>query len=95
LYELSTRGGKPYFNFSNETTAEKVVSGYRLEKPNDCPDDVYTLMRECWDAAPSKRPLFPDIINRIDIMIKNRHPQEPIQEKGNFFYLNTNVGSGI
>jgi hypothetical protein len=79
----------PYFHFSNEITAEKVVTGYRLEKPNECPEDVYLLMIDCWDASPSKRPLFPDIVNRIDTMIKTRVPQVPTQnfEQGNHLLL--------
>jgi hypothetical protein len=72
LYELFSRGGTPYFSFTNQECAEKVVAGYRLDKPKDCPDDVYELMRACWDADPEKRPLFPEIVNRIDEMLAKR-----------------------
>jgi serine/threonine protein kinase len=74
LYELFTHGVVPYFSFTNTQTAEKVVNGYRLEKPKDCSDDVYTLMRACWEEDPSKRPSFSDIVDRIDPMIKQRQP---------------------
>jgi hypothetical protein len=80
---LFSRGGTPYFSFSNHETAEKVVDGYRLDKPKKCPDDVYTLMRACWDEDPAKRPSFPEIVNRIDGMITIRQePEMPSQTQG-------------
>lgn len=30
-------------------------SGQRLPKPPTCPDDVYQIMKECWDADPNRR----------------------------------------
>jgi serine/threonine protein kinase len=84
LYEIFTRGAVPYFSLSNETTAERVVLGYRLEKPMDCPDDVYSLMRSCWDADPSKRPSFLDIVDNIECMLRKRQkPQEHKKEQEN------------
>lgn len=57
---------------NNLETATKVLSGYRLEKPTSCPEDVYFLMRSCWEEAPENRPSFEKIIEQIDSMIQKR-----------------------
>jgi len=33
-----------------------------LEKPENCSDDFYELMRNCWRFEPSERPTFKEII---------------------------------
>ncbi|VDP76233.1 unnamed protein product [Schistosoma curassoni] len=46
---------------TRQTVAE-VEKGYRLPCPHTpehpCPDDLYNLMRKCWDARPENRPTF-------------------------------------
>jgi serine/threonine protein kinase len=47
----TTLSGKlPYPSMSNHEVLEQVIQGYRLECPQDCPDDVYQLMRQCWST---------------------------------------------
>ena len=29
----------------------QLLTGHRLEKPENCPDEVYTVMRECWNLV--------------------------------------------
>ncbi len=35
-----------------------VRSGYRLEKPSECPADVWELMSSCWHKDRTRRPTF-------------------------------------
>ena len=30
----------------------------RLEKPEHCPKEVYTIMRLCWEDEPREQPMF-------------------------------------
>jgi len=69
LYELFTRGKTPYFNLNNADAAEKVVSGYRLEQPKDCPDEIYNMMQKCWEAEPEKRIKFGELVLLLDNLI--------------------------
>ena len=42
-------------------TNEKVlqhIDRYRMECPDGCPDQVYSIMRECWEKEPMQRPNF-------------------------------------
>ena len=35
------------------------VEGKRLNRPEDCPNDIYQLMLQCWSYKPQDRPTFP------------------------------------
>lgn len=37
---------------------EKLQDGYRMESPENCPPDVYALMKSCWEQEPKLRPSF-------------------------------------
>ena len=42
--------------------------GHRMEAPKHCPDEIYAVMKQCWNATPSDRPTFnrlADILNEI------------------------------
>ena len=56
LYELVTRGKFPYSGITNKDVVEKVVSGYRIPCPDDCPEEVHEIMLKCWNEKPDSRP---------------------------------------
>ncbi|CAH8292436.1 unnamed protein product [Schistosoma rodhaini] len=62
MYEIVTYGGTPYPGMTTRQTVTEVEKGYRLPCPHTsehpCPDDLYNLMRKCWDAKPENRPTF-------------------------------------
>lgn len=39
--------------------------GERLEKPPDCPQEMYSVMRKCWACNPSERPNFTQLATLI------------------------------
>jgi serine/threonine protein kinase len=51
LYELFTLGETPYKGMTNKEVIEKVSEGFRLEKPEKCPIEVYRLMKMCWESG--------------------------------------------
>lgn len=36
-----------------------------MERPENCPDQLYDLMRRCWTHRPSTRPSFINIIGEL------------------------------
>ena len=52
----------PTSPFPSSTThsevEEQVKAGYRMPKPEGCPDVLYDLMLSTWNKEPKKRPSF-------------------------------------
>uniref|UniRef100_A0AAY4BLE4 Tyrosine-protein kinase receptor n=1 Tax=Denticeps clupeoides TaxID=299321 RepID=A0AAY4BLE4_9TELE len=65
LWEIATLAEQPYQGMSNEQVLRFVVEGGLLDKPDNCPDMLFELMRMCWQYNPKMRPSFLEIINSI------------------------------
>ncbi|XP_002734040.1 tyrosine-protein kinase BTK-like [Saccoglossus kowalevskii] len=66
MWEVFTAGKMPYPNMSNVEVVNQVSSrGYRLERPSNCPESVYTIMMSCWEEEPDRRPAFRVVIRQI------------------------------
>lgn len=69
LWEIVTLGSTPYPGLSANDVMKKVIEGYRLEKPEHCHRELYNIMYYCWEAEPSARPDFTDIVARLEPLI--------------------------
>jgi len=58
LTEIVTYGRTPYPSMSNQEVLQQVSNGYRMPKPNNCPDRLYEIMLNCWKQNPDDRPTF-------------------------------------
>ena len=65
LWELHSFGLEPYYGMSNDEVISLVREGDVLPCPKDCHQDVYMLMRECWNLIPNDRPRFSVLHQRI------------------------------
>lgn len=61
LWEIGTLGASPYPTISNKELIPFLLSGERLDKPDICTDQVYTLMLQCWHEDPVERPSFEEL----------------------------------
>ena len=52
---------------SNEKVWTKVLEGYRLPRPVDCPLAIYNLMMECWGAV-NQRPSFSQLVEMLEVI---------------------------
>ena len=65
MWELTT-GCKPFANVEHGTSLIcKIINGKRPEITDDTPEYYASLMKECWDAIPSKRPSIEKICDTI------------------------------
>ncbi|XP_078358616.1 uncharacterized protein LOC144643290 isoform X2 [Oculina patagonica] len=69
LWELSTMGGIPYPGVSNNRLYKLLKTGYRMEKPDMCTDEIYAVMLDCWKEDPDKRPSFEQLITTLENMM--------------------------
>lgn len=59
MWEIYSFGRAPYPRKNQKEVVEAVSKGYRMEKPDACPDSLYErVMMACWEIDPSKRPTF-------------------------------------
>ncbi|XP_045920851.1 non-receptor tyrosine-protein kinase TNK1 [Micropterus dolomieu] len=59
LWEMFTYCEEPWFGLSGRQILYRVErEGERLEKPPDCPQELYAVMRKCWACNPAERPSF-------------------------------------
>lgn len=58
LWEMATLASQPYQGLSNDQVLRYVIDGGVMERPENCPDKLYTLMRYCWQPKPTSRPTF-------------------------------------
>uniref|UniRef100_A0A673ZHH4 receptor protein-tyrosine kinase n=1 Tax=Salmo trutta TaxID=8032 RepID=A0A673ZHH4_SALTR len=65
-------GGTPYCGMTCAELYEKLPQSYRLEKPLNCDDEVYDLMRQCWREKPYERPSFQQILVSLNRMLEER-----------------------
>ncbi|XP_065650012.1 fibroblast growth factor receptor 1-A [Hydra vulgaris] len=62
LWEIFTLGGSPYPGIPVERLFDLLKSGFRMEKPQVCPQETYEIMVKCWYENPSHRPSFSDLV---------------------------------
>ncbi|XP_058855196.1 insulin-like growth factor 1 receptor [Acipenser ruthenus] len=84
LWEIATLAEQPYQGMSNEQVLRFVMEGGLLDKPDNCPDMLFELMRMCWQYNPKMRPSFLEIINGI------KEELEPPFQETSFYYSEEN-----
>ncbi|XP_038628964.1 tyrosine-protein kinase ZAP-70 [Tachyglossus aculeatus] len=65
MWEAFTYGQKPYKKMKGPEVISFVEQGKRLERPTDCPPEMYTLMNDCWIYKWEDRPDFSMVETRI------------------------------
>ncbi|KAM9311927.1 insulin-like growth factor 1 receptor [Gastrophryne carolinensis] len=84
LWEIATLAEQPYHGMSNEQVLRFVMEGGLLEKPDNCPDMLFELMRMCWQYNPKMRPSFLEIISSV------KDELDPAFREVSFFYSEEN-----
>ncbi|XP_078658131.1 inactive tyrosine-protein kinase transmembrane receptor ROR1-like [Branchiostoma floridae x Branchiostoma belcheri] len=65
LWEIFSYGLQPYYGYSNQEVIEMIRSRQLLPCPDNCPARMYSLMLECWNEIPARRPSFNQIHTRL------------------------------
>lgn len=66
LWEMFTYGQEPWLGLSGRQILMKIDrEGERLERPDDCPQAVYSIIKKCWAHRPEHRPNFNSLISLL------------------------------
>ncbi|XP_038660065.1 muscle, skeletal receptor tyrosine-protein kinase isoform X2 [Scyliorhinus canicula] len=68
LWEIFSSGMQPYYGMAHEEVIYYVRDGNILSCPENCPPELYNLMRLCWGSMPSDRPSFASIHRILERM---------------------------
>ncbi|XP_056343677.1 tyrosine-protein kinase Mer isoform X2 [Oenanthe melanoleuca] len=88
MWEIATRGMTPYPGVQNHEIYEYLFHGQRLKKPEDCLDELYEIMSECWRADPATRPTFSQLKAQLEKLLENL---PSAKAGGEIIYINTSL----
>ncbi|XP_034458946.1 muscle, skeletal receptor tyrosine-protein kinase [Hippoglossus hippoglossus] len=71
LWEIFSHGMQPYYGMGHEEVIYYVRDGHILSCPENCPLELYNLMRLCWSSQSSDRPSFCSIHRILERMHQN------------------------
>lgn len=86
LWEIFTLGGTPYPDLPmNELFYSALKRGYRMAKPAYASDEVYEIMKKCWDEKFEKRPEFCFLVDGVGNLLTDGYKKRYNQVNDNFF----------
>jgi fyn-related kinase len=74
LFELMTHGKTPYSQMTHQQVKEMVGNGWQMPKAEECPDDVYKIMSECWLYDVNARKTFLSLEKDLEKLVMERLP---------------------
>ncbi|XP_073986390.1 protein tyrosine kinase 2 Fak isoform X3 [Rhodnius prolixus] len=84
MWEILTLGVKPFQGVRNNEVIGKLDNGERLPLPHGCPPRLYSLMVQCWEYEPSKRPSFNHLKSRLyEIMSEEKSQAQETLKREN------------
>ncbi|VDM95483.1 unnamed protein product [Thelazia callipaeda] len=57
-WEILTFGQTPYQSIPPDRVKQHLINGNRLEQPNNCAQELYQTLLQCWLQNPESRPSF-------------------------------------
>ncbi|XP_012946794.1 tyrosine-protein kinase CSK isoform X2 [Aplysia californica] len=66
LWETYSFGRVPYPRIPLADVVMHVERGYRMEAPEGCPAEIYSIMKQAWEIRPEARPTFHEVLGRLD-----------------------------
>lgn len=71
VWEILTYGEEPYREDTVQGLRKYLGDGNRLQQPEICSADIYTLLMKCWDPDAQERPSFLELAQKFSDMIKD------------------------
>ncbi|KAG7484543.1 hypothetical protein MATL_G00050500 [Megalops atlanticus] len=86
LWEIFSLGGTPYPDIPmNQMFYSALRRGYRMAKPPHATEEIYDVMRKCWEEKYEKRPEFSYLAHTIGSMLPEAYIRKYNQVNESFF----------
>ena len=66
MWEIFSLGEIPYPGMSSKEVVRQLKEGYRMDPPIHCPDEIFTMITDCWDVDPDHRPTAEELFLQLD-----------------------------
>lgn len=66
MWEIESGGKMPYSGLGGIEIIDYLKAGKKLKQPDGCSDEIYQIMRSCWNLEPSKRPTFLELLTSLE-----------------------------
>ncbi|XP_034427857.1 vascular endothelial growth factor receptor 1 isoform X1 [Hippoglossus hippoglossus] len=77
LWEIFSLGASPYPGLHiDEEFCHRLKDGTRMRAPQYSTTEIYSTMLACWEACPSERPTFPDLVETLGNLLQARVQQD-------------------
>ncbi|XP_038066372.1 plexin-B-like [Patiria miniata] len=70
LWEIFSRGARPYQAIPNQDVYDFLKSGQRIDAPKNCPPEIYGIMVRCWQDNPKSRCTFVQVANELEELLE-------------------------
>ncbi|OQV11449.1 Vascular endothelial growth factor receptor 1 [Hypsibius exemplaris] len=96
LWEMFTLGGEPYPGFPTEQHPfmGALKAGRRMERPPQAPQEIYSIMRHCWEDNPRFRPSFDSISEELLGFLESNLQQQYLNLSAPYERFNLTHDSG-
>ncbi|KAF8785487.1 Vascular endothelial growth factor receptor 1 like protein [Argiope bruennichi] len=92
MWEFFTLGSNPYPGIEiDEEFYKRLNAGFRMERPDYCPEDVYDIMKDCWLANPDDRPDFSQIADTLGGLMETGVKQHYIDLNAPYLEMNNKL----
>ncbi|XP_078664217.1 uncharacterized protein LOC144907265 isoform X1 [Branchiostoma floridae x Branchiostoma belcheri] len=75
LHEIVSLGGTPYPDKTAPEVFRDLLDGYRMERQNNCGEELYNMIQRGWLENPDARPTFTEIADTLEGMLKGKVAQ--------------------
>ncbi|XP_028288442.1 vascular endothelial growth factor receptor 1 isoform X2 [Parambassis ranga] len=77
LWEIFSLGASPYPGLHiDEEFCHRLKAGTRMRAPEYSTSEIYSTMLSCWEASPSDRPTFTNLVGTLGDLLQERVQQD-------------------